>query len=139
MRITFALLVLAFAFSKAQDAPGAALTAGSESLQAQSENQSITSNQPANVIDTYGYQEVSNEPKLKQAKRNARVEESPFNFIALLVAFILSGIAVYFIRTKIKNQNAETIAFETEEEIELKKEVWEKLASDTTEKNKDTE
>lgn len=133
MRITFVLMVLACVFSKAQDAPKAALTAGSESLVIQSENPSLTSNQ---TITTESY--VSPEAsvtQVRQARMKPKVEESPFNFMALLVAFILSGIAVYFIRTKINNQNNSTIPYETEEEIELKKEVWEKLASETSEEN----
>lgn len=133
MRIAIVLMVLACVFSKAQDAPKAALTAGSESLVIQSENQGLTSNQTL-TSESYVSPEAS-VTQVRQARMKSNVEESPFNFLALLVAFILSGIAVYFIRTKIKNQNTITIPYETDEEIELKKEVWKKLASETSEEN----
>lgn len=133
MRIAIVLMVLACVFSKAQDAPKAALTAGSESLVIQSENQGLTSNQTL-TSESYVSTEAS-VTQVRQARMKSNVEESPFNFLALLVAFILSGIAVYFIRTKIKNQNTITVPYETDEEIELKKEVWKKLASETSEEN----
>lgn len=136
MRIILIVMVLCFGALNAQQA---ALTAGSESLSAQSDKPSITSQETVTVNNgNYTQSADALEPQLKPAPATLPAQKSETNILVYLVSFLLLGIAFYFINLKIKNNLDEinTIHLESEEQDERKKKIWEKLSVD---QNKDSE
>lgn len=129
MRIIIITMVLVSAFMKAQDAQKSAQTAGSEFLkQENSDSQSITGNQTVTNTSYTKAPDVE-ETKLKQNTLTPPQEKSSINTTVLLVVFLLTAIAFYFIRSKIKTDSANiaSLKLESEENDKLKKEIWKNL------------
>jgi hypothetical protein len=129
MRSIFFLTVVLCFQLKAQDAGRTAQTAGSEFLDKQKQNQSITAN------TSYTEFIITNEPLKEKTIINpkgtiyARPNTTTNTLIYILV-FILTGIALFFITQNRKNKMIlkNEIHLEEEEEQFRKKELWDAMA-----------
>jgi hypothetical protein len=130
MKPLIAFLFILAAFNlKAQNA---AMTAGSESLIPGSQGQSITESSP----DQTHYSTPPKEAVIQQGSISSHPEPKSTTSKDIIVMFaaLLIATAVYFIFRKNSAKppvEAPLIRMEDENEAELKKEIWEKAASDS--------
>src|ERR1043166_1786506 len=142
MKSRFVTFVIVFITIVGQSQPKVALTSGSESLTPNNPYEqyvSITENPPDYP---YAYYQAPAESVIKQGTgdpvTNTPKKSSKETFI--LFTGILIAVAIYFI-TK-KNRQATTLAtiqkLETEEELELRKEMWDQMATGDEDETKDS-
>lgn len=132
MRIILFLLAFICLQLNAQDKNKVALTAGSEFLDKNAEqNKSITMNEtvicPFDVITKPNNQYIAQLPQSVDV-----VSSKKTNPILYLVIILLIGFAIHFFLAKKETAFTSQISFEEEEEQQRKKELWEAMSKPET-------
>lgn len=135
MRIVLILIVFLNFNLQAENSPTVALTAGSEFSPVQLlDGQSITENQT--VIPTMAWvTEDQLQPKINSYVP-PKISGSGSNDKTILISLLLIGIALFYITNKTRSNKLKTevadvtsLDFEEEEKVDLKKEVWNLMAT----------
>jgi hypothetical protein len=133
--ILFLMIALCFQL-KAQDANKTAQTAGGEFLdkQKQEQNQSITASttytELITTVEPYKEKTIVGPKGMVYASSNTTTST-----LIYIIAFLLAGIALFFITQNRKNQMLlrNEIHFEEEDEQDRKKQLWNAMSEPETE------